>query len=482
MRSIERVLTAWVLGALSLGALTIVGVTYFVTLDEMNEVFDADLKNVAEALGSYHRSGLAPDPLAPRRVLRTDAPSRDEIVTLTWTGHGEPVFSSDPRVAIPFSAQEALRHLRIGSAEWIVYTDVSVNGVAQAAQRASSRHDAAGEAASKVFLPLIALVIGVEGLMLVALRRGLRPLAVAARDVAARTATSLDPIPTLAVPAEMLPLVAGVNGLMARLSQALGAQRRFVADAAHELRTPVTALRLQLQLLQQAEGGAARADAMAELDAGIERARRLTEQLLQVARSGAEGGLLQLDRADLADLVRQVVAQMSSKAAHRDLDLGAVGETAVPACVDREAITVLLNNLVENALRYTPAGGTVDVGAWTEQGRPVLRVADNGPGIPAAEHAAVSRRFHRGSQATEAARDAGGSGLGLAIVKAIAMQHGASVSLHTAAGHRGLAVRVVFEPVIGSAADPSVAATPYPAVALPPDPAVSQSPAPGGAG
>ena len=134
MRSIERYLLAWVMGALCLGAVVIILVTYLVTLDEMNEIFDADLKNVAEALGTHHRAGIDPgDPGLPRLPVRTDVADPAEIVTITWTQDGRRVFSSDPRVAIPFMSVEALSQLRVHEEEWIVYTDVSANGVAQAA-------------------------------------------------------------------------------------------------------------------------------------------------------------------------------------------------------------------------------------------------------------------------------------------------------------------------------------------------------------
>lgn len=448
MRSIERYLLAWIMGALSLGAVVIVLVTYLVTLDEMNEIFDADLRNVAQALGTHHREGLEPGGSRPSKPAPpTDATGHDGIVTVTWTPDGRQVFSSDDRVPIPFSPHEALARVSLAQEEWIVYTDVGPNGVAQAAQRVSARHDAAAESASKVFLPMIALVLFVAGLMVVALRRGLKPLDLAARDVATRTAQSLAPIPTTDVPAEITPLVRSINDLMVRLAQALSTQRRFLADAAHELRTPVTALRLQLQLLQRADSDAARAEAAAELQAGIDRSQHLIEQLLNVARFEPDGESMRSEPVDLGALARSVVGAMSAKADHRGVDLGATGQDSV-VMGDVAKLTVLLNNLVENALRYTPAGGVVDVETGLLDGRPVLRVVDSGPGIPAHERAWVFDRFYRGPLAAGQAREPGGSGLGLAIVRAVADLHGASVSLHTPRSGQGLEVRVSFAPTL----------------------------------
>jgi two-component system OmpR family sensor kinase len=345
---------------------------------------------------------------------------------------------------VPFDDHEALTRVRIGQEEWFVYTDVSANGVAQAAQRVSARDDTAAESASKIFVPTIALVLFVAGLMVVALRRGLKPLDTATRNVATRTASSLAPIPTTDVPREITPLVASVNQLMARLAVALSTQRRFLADAAHELRTPVTALRLQLQLLRRATSDDARTEAVDELEAGIDRSQRLIEQLLQVARFEPDGETHTREPVDLAALTRTVVAAMSIKADHRGIDLGATAGTGVVVQGHPGQLTVLLNNLVENALRYVPGGGVVDVGAAIIESRPTLLVVDNGPGIPEVERARVFGRFYRSPEAADQACDPGGSGLGLAIVRAIADLHGATVTLNTSPSGKGLEVRVVF--------------------------------------
>ena len=445
MRSIERYLLAWLMGALALGGVLVALVTYVVTLDEMNEVFDAGLKNIAQSVGRYHRSAYDSsrhDALA--LPDRTDTPDDVEIVTLTWTADGVRVYASDPRVKLPFSRLEGLARLDVDGEAWIVYTSVADDGVAQAAQRVAQRHQMAAESGAKVFPPMLVLVVVVGGLLVFGLRRGLQPLGLAARDVAARSAQSLLPIAADRVPREIKPLVSSINDLLGRLSQAFAAQRRFLADAAHELRTPVTALRLQLHLLRRSDHPAAREDALNELEQGVNRSQRLIEQLLAVARSEPDGEALRTGPVNLDELVRAVVADFSLKAEHRQIDLGARTGADVIAHADANPLRVLLDNLVENALRYTPPGGIVDVVADRQDGRPRLRVIDNGPGIPPAEQARVFDRFYRGEAAQLLAPDAGGSGLGLAIVRAIAERHRAGVSLHTPESGRGLEVRVVF--------------------------------------
>lgn len=445
MRSIERYLLQWVVGASSLGAVLVTLGIYLVTLEEINEVFDANLKNVAQAVLSYHHAGHGPDGDAPIQLRqRTDAPGDSEIVSTTWTRSGQRVYASDARVRLPFTDAEGLSHPAVDGEDWIVYTSVRPHGVAQAAQRVSVRREMAGESAAKVLPPILVLGAIVGGLLVIGLRRGLRPLDAAARDVAQRSIQSLEPISTDAVPREIVPLVSSINGLMQRLSAAFSAQRSFLADAAHELRTPVTALRLQLQLLQQSGDEVSRSQAMAELASGIHRVQELIAQLLQVARSEPDEEAPRKENIALEELVRSVVATMSVKAERHGIDLGASGAADVMVQGDRDQLTVLLNNLVENALRYTPAGGVVDVEADTQDGQPALRVVDDGPGIPHAERERVFDRFYRGEDARTFARDSGGSGLGLAIVRAIADRHGASVSLCTPGSGRGLEVRVVF--------------------------------------
>lgn len=444
MRSIERTLLAWILGALTLGSVLVALVIYLVTFEEMNEVFDADLKNVAEAVGSYHHSGLGADAFQPLMPQRTDVPEDSEIVTLTWTRAKHRVYASDPRVKIAYIDVEGLSRTRVEGEEWIVYSSVRDDGVAQAAQRVAARQEMAGESAAKVFPPMLGLVVIVGGLLVFGLRRGLQPLDGAARDVAARSATSLDPIEAGDVPREIVPLVTSINGLIDRLATAFSAQRRFLADAAHELRTPVTALRLQLQLLRRSTDDASREDALAELESGIARSQRLIEQLLDVARSEPDGETTRKEPVELGALVRTVVGKLSVQAEHLGVDLGAAGPASVFIRGDKDQLTVLLDNLVENALRYTPAGGVVDVEAGLRGERAELRVIDNGPGIPEAERERVFDRFVRGEDASAQSRDKSGSGLGLAIVRAIAQRHGASVSLHTPASGRGLEVRVGF--------------------------------------
>ncbi|MFL5422532.1 MAG: ATP-binding protein, partial [Myxococcales bacterium] len=291
-------------------------------------------------------------------------------------------------------------------------------------------------AASVRFLAPVLLILPLLGFLVWrAVGRSLAPLDQLAEAVGSRTAAALEPLPVSDAPEEALPLVRSLNDLLQRLRGALDAQRAFVADAAHGLRTPLAALNLQLQLVERATDAAERTAALADLRAGLERATHLVQQLLTLARAEPDAvPALAGEPVRLADLVEEAVADHAIVAETKGVDLGAT-EVAGDAVVtgDRAALRILLANLVENAIRYTPRGGRVDVAA----GRSWLEVVDNGPGIPQADRERVFDRFYRRSSGTQ------GSGLGLAIVKAIADRHSATVSLRDTPGG-GLTVRVEF--------------------------------------
>ncbi|MCL6469990.1 MAG: two-component sensor histidine kinase, partial [Ralstonia sp.] len=233
------------------------------------------------------------------------------------------------------------------------------------------------------------------------------------------------------LPDEIRPLTNALNDLLARLGTALAHQRAFVADAAHALRTPLAALKLQLQVADRAENEDERRAAHADLHRGVERMIRLVGQLLTLARQ--EPGAADTQRATVAldAVAADVVAELSPAAVQKRIDLGIAVESQ-PASVigNADALRVLLVNLVDNALNYCPRGARVDVStAHTPDGGAQLVVEDNGPGIPAEERERVLDRFYRPAQAPT-----GGSGLGLAIVREIAQAHDATLALEAREG------------------------------------------------
>jgi signal transduction histidine kinase len=439
--SIHRRVLIWALGALALGACLLVGGSWWLLQNEMGEVFEDNLKQVALAVASHHgTNGTAGQPRLAEQLPRIyEEYGEFEFVTQVWSRDGKLLHSSNKRVALPFLSRSGLSVVTAGGENWHLYTIMLEDGIVQAAQRASERESLARETASTLILPAALMLAAIAGLLTLALRRGLAPLSRAAGEVTARTVESLHPIDLAAHPPELHLLVSAINDLMARLGSALALQRTFLADAAHELRTPTAALRLQLQLLERAGSDAQRLAAQDELRAGVARVQHLVEQLLQLSRLGPETPALKRESVDLAVLARAVVSRFSARADEQHVDLGAIGADPVVVAGDAQQLTILLENLVDNALRHTPAGGKVDVSAMTRDGRPCLSVADTGPGIPCDERERVFARFYRTAEAPPST----GSGLGLAIVRAVAQRHGAEITLEDAPGG-GLLVNCLF--------------------------------------
>jgi two-component system OmpR family sensor kinase len=304
------------------------------------------------------------------------------------------------------------------------------------------RNELAVKAALRTMMPFLLLVPLLGLLVWFAVTRGLRPLNTVANAVSVRSPESLHPVDERHVPEEIRPVTSALNDLLARLARALEAQRAFTADAAHALRTPLTALRLQIQLAERATDPGERAAAFDTLKEGVERATHLVEQLLTLARHEPEAADRPMSPVELAGLAAEVVTAYAQFAEEKGVDIGLTGrDSNVVVYGEREALRTLVSNIVENALRYTPRGGRVDVSvAQTDEGA-VLQVMDNGPGIPAEERERVFQRFYR-----RAGTEVPGSGLGLAIVRSIAERHRARVTLESGASGRGLNVRVVFPP------------------------------------
>jgi two-component system sensor histidine kinase TctE len=276
-------------------------------------------------------------------------------------------------------------------------------------------------------------------LVWIGVRYGLRPLLAVRNQIEARSPRELRPLETTAVPTEVRPLVDALNGLFEVLGEAARAQRQFVADAAHQLRTPIAGLLGHLDLLTQDPAAAGVQSRLAVLRDGVARIAHSANQLLALARAEPSANLADhFQNADLRALIERVIERNVDRSVKAELDLGA---DLSPASVMGSAwlIEDLIGNLVDNALNYTPAGGHVTVRCGGAYGAPFLEVEDDGPGIPEAERGRVRQRFYRlpGSSGH-------GCGLGLAIVEEIARLHRAAVTIEAGAQGHGTKIRVQF--------------------------------------
>jgi two-component system OmpR family sensor kinase len=431
-RSIRRELLIWLLAGLLLAlAVAAVG-TYLRAREEANELFDYQLKEMAASLVG------APFVAAPN--LAGGANGNGALVVQIWDRNGVQLYLSQPHRELPQYAQLGFTTIRTDEGAWRVFSTFDGSQVVQVAQPMSARRELAASMALRTILPLLAALPVLALLIWFIIARGLQPLDRVAAAVARRSSTLLEPVSERGLPSEVQPLVHALNGLLDRLGHALDAQRSFIADAAHELRTPLTAVHLQAQLAERASTEDERRRALADLKAGLERATRLSEQLLTLARE--EPGVI--ERApvsvDLAELAREAIGELAPLAEAKSIDLGLNASGTANLMGDPAALRALVSNLVDNALRYTPSGGRVDVSIDIEpEGAIVLSVRDTGPGIAMPERERVFDRFYRGQTV-----GAPGSGLGLAIVRSVADRHGAKVELGEGIEGAGLGVRVRF--------------------------------------
>lgn len=461
-RSIRSTLVAWLAAGLAVSLVVAAVLTYQRTRDEANALFDLQLRQTAASIIGMPIAGSEPFPGA----------SGDEgLVVQIWDRQGMRIYRSRAPMSegerMPERSTPGFATIDTPAGPYRVFSVLANGQIVQVGQPLRVRSELAARLALSTILPLAIITPIIALLVWIAVRRGLAPLERVANAVKKRSPSQLSPLRASGWPREVEPLVEALNDLLGRLERAIDAQRAFVADAAHELRTPLAALALQAQLAEREATPGARERALADLRGGLARATRVVEQLLALAREEPGVTSRPFVTVDLALLAREVVGSLAPLAAAKSIDLGMAnvdGDVTIEG--DRDALETLLANLVDNAIRYTPPGGRVDVAverqgndapirytrpggrvdvAVQRQGNDALiAVRDSGPGIPADERVRVFERFARG-----AAPDAPGSGLGLAIVKRIVERHGGTVQLAEGLDGKGLGVVVRF-PAAGS--------------------------------
>ncbi len=435
MNSLRARLLAWLLAAVLLVGVAGGFVLYRNALAEANAFFDYHLRETAMLLRDQ-AYGFAPPEGLPQEVPQYD------FVVQVWSLDGQRLYLSQPTAALPAATTLGFSTVDSRSGRWRVFGILARGHVIQVAQALKVREERAARLALSTLKPFGVLVPVLALLIWWIVGWSLRPLGTLADSVRSRSPSALDPLPTDQLPEEVRPLVDALNDLLSRLGAALQHERAFIADAAHELRSPLTALSLQLQALAAAGSDKERHEAAMRLRAGVARATRLVEQLLTLARHQRAPAAADAP-VSLDDVVREIVSELLPLADAKRIDLGVTRSDPAVALGDSDGLRVLVRNLVDNAIRYTPEGGRVDIAMLHETSsgvsRPVLEVCDSGPGIPPDERERVFDRFYR-----LAGTNAAGSGIGLAIVKAIAEQHGARVELSAGAAGRGLRARVVF--------------------------------------
>lgn len=441
--SLRGRLLMWLLPAACVVGILASAGTYWAAVRELDFLLDDQIRSVSRQVeinqhGMPAFAGRGTHAAQARKL--NDA---DDVVLQLWRG-GRLEFTTDPGIVLPPPGAPGFAKLDADGQSWHSYVRESGGTTIRVAQPRTARWDALAHIAIHLLWPVLSLLPLLAIGLWFGIGHGLRPLRIITSGLRQRHATRLDPLDTKALPDEVEPLASGINDLLARLDESFTLQRHFIADAAHELRTPIMGLSIQAQLLGRAASDAERVRIAAQIQAGATRLGHLAEQLLTLARLEPDSQTAALAPVDLAALARSVVGDRARLADARHVDLGAVGGAVLVVPGNPDTLRVLVNNLVDNAIRYAGAGASVDV--RTERGIdgvPVIEVCDTGPGIPATDRARVFERFYRGSGAQGVAES--GSGLGLSIVKRIAEQHHANVVLGDGPGGRGLSVAVRFE-------------------------------------
>ncbi|HVE51964.1 MAG TPA: ATP-binding protein [Ramlibacter sp.] len=433
--SIRHALLLWLVPAFLAVGISAAAISYWSSTRMVSAFMDEQMQQLATALAD--NQALQPVRQDADRVLHWGT-----YVVQTYDAGGKLQVTSWPELRVPLQPVAGFHDVKQDRRGWRVYTLPPAHPRGQAVQVIQSegfRAKLAAERAGAAVLPIVLLLpLSMLVLWLVA-RTMSRALQDIARQAAQQDEHNIAELSVSNVPSEIAPLVQSFNSLLRRLRDAFATQRRFVQDAAHELRTPITAIALQVENMRQDVNCQASAERFAQLETGVRRTQRLVDQLLRLSRqeaAGADGPAIVDLRAQLRDSMNTLIGI----ADQRNIDLGFVGpDQTAPVTLHCAAgdLRSLLDNLIENALRYTPEGGVVDVRLVQDQGRVAVEVVDTGPGIPQDMLPRVFDRFFR-----VPGNGANGSGLGLSIAQAAAQRAGLLLTLRNRQDRSGLIARV----------------------------------------
>ena len=428
MRSIRRWLLVALLGLLAVVALLGGALTYASARREVDTLLDEEMRQVAISLRDHAR-------LDTERIERSAERPEQRLLVQVDDARREQPYRSRDVAPLPRAQGEGFRDLDHAGLRWRVYALPYDVQLIQVAQPVAQRRAQAIDITLRILAPLLLLVPAAAALLWWIVGRALRPLGELGGQLAQRRPGSLAPLALEPLPGEVQPMVAALNDLLTRLQSAFEQQRALTADAAHALRTPLAAVTLQAQLARRAQEGPERDAALGKLEAGVKRASQLVAQLLALARLDPDAARQPAAPLDLAQLAREVADELTALAQRAQVAVRARLPAAAPALGHEAALRMALTNLLDNALRYTPAGGEVELAVLDDAAGWRLSVSDNGPGLPAAERERVFDRFYRGRDSRVP-----GSGLGLAIVREVARLHGGDTFIDDGIGGQGLTV------------------------------------------
>ena len=437
--SLQFQLSAWLSGAVILLALGAGGYSFWSSFQEANELQDDQLRQVAALI---NRHGVRINGDADEPQDKALEPDLHVVVQVLGDSPAQRAPGQATPLDLPHDLPDGLQTVRVADESWrLLVRSLRTGQRVAVGQQTEARDEIARNSALRTVLPLLVLIPALAVLVSLVVRRQLKPVARLAVALDQRTEHDLEPLPQARLPTEIHAFSHAISRLLLRLGQSMEAQRRFVADAAHELRSPLTALSLQAEALDEANLSPQSRATVARLRQGMTRARALIDQLLTLARSQAQPGV-PTTPVPARSILRSVIEDLVPQAELRQIDLGVTRQDDVHLRMPEVDLHAIMRNLVDNAIRYSPAGGRVDVSLVRDGGGVTFEVTSGGAGIPPAERERVFDPFYR-----MVGTDTEGSGLGLSIVKTLVERAGGSVTLHSAlpdAPLPGLRVLVQF--------------------------------------
>jgi two-component system OmpR family sensor kinase len=428
-----------------LGVALIAGIfAFFLAHHEAEELQDDVLRQLAAVIVRQHLALATPPAGELGNEEVRDRENRVFVQLLAGSSSIASGVSVDPPLALPADLVDGLQTVSIGHERYRVLVRALDSGDRLAvAQETAVRDEISRGGALLTLTPFLILVPILLLVVAAIVRKIFRPVAALAHEIDQRHEDDLHPIAPETLHSEIRPFVLAINRLLGRVEKSMDAQRRFVGDAAHELRSPLTALSLQAERLAAAEMSLNARDRLKTLRQGIERGAALLDQLLALARAQASANTSQ-SRLSVQEVYRRVLEDLLPLAEVKAIDIGVVCAADAEVVINDFDLMTLVKNLVGNAIRYTPAGGRVDLSVLATAAATTLVIEDSGPGIPDAERERVFDPFYRVLGSNEI-----GSGLGLSIVRAIVVRVGATLALGFANQQScsGLRVTVTFPAV-----------------------------------
>lgn len=416
--------------------------SFFSALDEAHELQDDVLRQVALLAADSAALG-GPSPTITN-LPRIDDEAR-VIITRLDNGTTPSSNSSAGSVAVlPATLDDGLHTItHEGKTYRVLVTSTAESRIA-VAQESGFRNEIARDGALRTVMPFLVLVPVLLLLVADLIRKMFRPIAALSKDIDQRDPHALHPLDEHTIPVEIRPFIVAINRLLARVSRSVESERRFVADAAHELRSPLTALSLQAERLAHSPMPTAAQERLILLRQGIERNRNLLDQLLNLAKAQSDTRS-PASSVSVQSVFRRVLEDLMPLAEAKAIDLGVEGTDDASVWASESDLIMLVRNLLDNAIRYTPSGGRVDLSALHNDRHVIIQVQDSGPGIAVAERDRVFNPFYRTLGSKQA-----GSGLGLSIVQAVAQRYGAKIDLYFSNEQRqtGLRVAVAFPSIV----------------------------------